>query len=172
MFLLFIGDIALMSWIFSIWNNNVSDILVPFGFIIFLLGFFGFYFFWLFLFGYGFNLLDSKSGYDSKFKTFNIVLLVSLLAYLIGISIEIHYLFNLRRDIPDIFNLLLGVIILYCFLHIIIVLTRNYKYYDTGEDPRFINYIGNALLICFIPIGLIIMHAHLKSILKEKSLID
>ena len=172
MLLLFIGVFALMLGVLWIWTSNVPNTLDAYGFVFLLFGFFGFYFFWLYLLGYRFNLLDNGAHENKRFKIFKIVLLVSFITYLAGISIEIHYLFNEYRNIPEILNTLIGIILTYCFIHIIIVLTRNNKYYDKGDDPKFFDYIITAFLVSFIPVGLLIMHAHLKALLKERQILD
>ena len=166
--LLFVGVVAISILLFKAWILLVPNKYILFGISIILVGFLGSYFFWLYIIGYGLNKLFPKYGSDKGFKKYKIVLFTACITILIGYIGSIIYLKELGKQPPEFVTLPLGLLSLYCFIHIIGHLTNDFKSLDKGTEPIFWDYIVTMFLISFFPFGLMIMHSHMRLLKKDK----
>jgi hypothetical protein len=167
----FAGLLPILIIIFKIWANFIPATLRPYGFSIFLVGFISYYFLWIYVIGYGFNELDKKTDNDLGINKFGILIIITFLSVLF-INLMNFYLLIIQSNQTLIYlNIPFTLISMYCFIQIIIQLTKHFRLYDEKEEPRIIDYIVTMFLLSFFPFGLIIMHAHLRLFLKEKLLI-
>jgi hypothetical protein len=165
------GLLPVLILIFKIWASFIPVSLRPYGFLIFLVGFMSYYFLWIYLIGYGFNELDKKTDNKLGINKFGILIIITFLSVLFINLMNFYLLISQSNHTLIYLNIAFTLISMYCFLQIIIQLTKHFRLYDEKEEPRIIDYFVTMFLLSFFPFGLIIMHAHLRLFLKEKLLI-
>jgi hypothetical protein len=156
---------------FVVWAKLVPETLIPFGFIFIVVGFIGGYLFWIYLILTGFKNIDLKKGLENNLKKTRILLITILLAYLVFV---ITFMLDLDKEndtIPIIISILLAPILTYSFFEIVITLTRKFKYYDKKSQPNLWDYFVTVFTLSFYPFGLLMMHSHLRLILRDYRII-
>lgn len=68
----------------------------------------------------------------------------------------------------SIIGILFSVIMWFSLVHIIIKLTKCFKYHEKQSNPNLWDYFGTLFTLGFGPFGLLIMHSHLQLILKDQ----
>ena len=168
----FLVVFAISILLFKLWVDFSNEQFKSYGFIIILIGCLAFYFFWIYTLSYGFNMLEKKAWDNGKVNKIGIVILTAFVVSVVGYALFFYFLFELNQELPEYINIPFSLIILYCFLHIVIYLTKNYSFYDKRKSPGIFDYFVTMFLLCFLPFGLLIMHSHLRLILKEKYIIE
>ncbi|MFC2138308.1 hypothetical protein ACFLTE_09045 [Bacteroidota bacterium] len=161
---------SLLIMFSSYLSEQISGEMKMLSFFLVVVGFFGLFLFWIYLIGYGYNEIDKKFGTTQIIKKFGIVLIITFFVFNIGSFLDLYYLFYTGEQLPDYINIITGLIFLCCFLYIVVKLT-DYRLYDKKEDTRIIDHILTMIMICIFPFGLLLMHAHLRKILKDNNLI-
>ena len=154
--------------LFKAWTLIFPNEFFLFGISIILIGILGSYFFWLFIIGFGLNELFTKYGKNKGFRNYKIVLILSFVGIFISTIGSILYLKEFEKQPPELISLALGLLSLYCTIHIVGHLTTDFKKLDKGTEPKLWDYLVTMFLICFFPFGLMIMHAHLRLLQKDK----
>ncbi|MCK9400102.1 MAG: hypothetical protein M0Q51_08945 [Bacteroidales bacterium] len=125
------------------------------------------YFFWIYLIALGFHILSAKNDKDYRFKNFIIVLIILYIIAILSYSSSIYFISKSMDQILGLISILTGLISFFCLMYIIVYLTNNFKFFDKKNEPRFWDYFISMFLISFFPFGLMIMHDHLRLIMKE-----
>ncbi len=77
-----------------------------------------------------------------------------------------------NNDIPLVFSILIAPILTYALFETAITLTKKFKYYDKNTQPNLWDYFVTIFMLSFYPFGLLMMHSHLRLILKVHYIID
>ncbi len=154
--LLFVGCIS----VFQIENTKYCLIIIV---ALFLAG----YFFWINLIAMGFHILATNSKKDSKFKKFQLALITQYTIVILSFSLTIYFETNTFDQILVVVSILFSLLSFFCLGYIIVHLTNNFKFFDKKGEPRFWDYFVSMFLLSFFPFGLMIMHDHLRLIMKE-----
>lgn len=133
--------------------------------------FIAYFFFWIYVLGCGFNELDKKTGNDLQIKKFKLFVVSAFFSITIILLINTDFIFNEQKKVPEYISNLLSLIFFYFYMLIIIKLTKNYKFYETKEIPRIFDYFATMFLLSLFPFGLLIMHSHLRLLLKDRNII-
>jgi hypothetical protein len=157
---------------FMIWAKLVPEDLISFGFTFIIIGFVGGYLFWLYLFLAGFKIIDLKNGLKSDLKKSKILLTTILVGYVAFVLIFMLDFSQENNDIPIVISILISPILTYAFFEIVIKLTKKFKYYDKKSKPNLWDYFITVFTLSFYPFGLLMMHSHLRLILKEQMIIE
>ncbi len=156
---------------FVAWVKLVPERLASFGFIFILIGFVGGYLFWIYLIFTGFRKIDLKTGRENNLKKMRILLLTILIVYLVFVEIFLFNFYNEKNTIQILISILLAPIMTYSFFEIVITLTKKFKYYDKKSQPNLWDYFVTVFTLSFYPFGLLMMHSHLRLILKKQKII-
>ena len=156
---------------FIVWSRLVPETLISFGFIFIVIGFVGGYLFWINLILTGFKNMDLKNGLENDMKRTRILLLTILLGYLVFVITLMLDLDKENNDITLIISILLAPILTYSFFEIVITMTKKFKYYDKKSQPNLWDYFVTVFTLSFYPFGLLMMHSHLRLILREQKII-
>ncbi len=166
-FLTFLGMILLLFFI--VWC--LGQILGSAGAKIYLVlifgGFIGYYLFWIFTISYGLELLNVKAGIPSSLsytKVVGVVLLIFSLVYGYLFISESH---TLNVVFLMALNILLGIVICFLFYDI----SEDYAFHAKNRPPGIFDYLMVLFQMSFFPIGLLILHAHVRLLLKSKKVI-
>ena len=154
--------------LFVAWGLLVPDKLISIGFTFIILGSVGGYLFWLYLILYGFKTIDNENGIENNLKTSIIALVTILLSLITFIAIFVIDLGDKNKDITTLISFIISPIITFAFIHIIIKLTKSFKFYDKNSQPNIWDYFGTLFTLGFGPLGLLMMHSHLRLILKDQ----
>lgn len=159
-------------FIFVVWTKLVPETSISLGFIIVAIGLVGGYLFWIYLILSGFNIIDLKNGLESNLNKAIIHLMIVFLGYLIIFVILVLYINKEIKIIPTLISILLASVLTYSLFEIVIILTRKFKYYDKKSKPNLLDYFVTLFSLSFYPFGIIMMHSHLRLIIREQGIID
>jgi hypothetical protein len=171
-FLIHIAAIALSISIFIAWGQLVPETLISFGFGFVIIGIIGGYQFWIYLLFKGFDIVDSKNGLESNLKKSKIHLIAILAGYLVFVLVFMLDFAQEDYVVPMIISIFIGAILTISFFHIIIQLTKKFKFYDKKPQPNLLDYFVTLFTLTFYPFGLLMMHSHLQLILKDQKIIE
>ncbi|GET23324.1 hypothetical protein [Prolixibacter denitrificans] len=166
--LLYFAIIFISILLFIAWGTIVPEKLISFGFTLVVLSCIGGYLFWIYLILYGFKTIDNKNGIDNNLKTSIITLLTILLSFIAFTVINMIDFGEKNKDIPTLISLIISPILTMAFIHIITKLTKGFKFYDKNSKPNLWDYFGIIFTLGFGPLGLLMMHSHLRLILKDQ----
>ena len=169
-FLGFLGSLLVI--ILSIINakNLDSETIMYYVIAVSVICLLAYYFFWIYIIGYGFKELDKKTGNDMQIKRLRTITISAFISIILSIAINIYFAFIEKRLPPEYMNTLLYLIFFFCYMYIVIKLTNNFKFYDKKETPRIFDYIVTMFLLNLFPFGLLIMHSHLRLLLKKRNI--
>jgi hypothetical protein len=170
-FLIHIAAIALSISIFIAWGQLVPDTLISFGFVFVIIGIIGGFQFWIYLLFKGFNIVDSKNGLESNLKKSKIHLIAILAGYIIFVLV---FMLDFAQEdfvVPMLISIFIGAILTLSFFHIVIQLTKKFKFYDNKPQPNLWDYFITLFTLTFYPFGIVMLHSHLQLILKEQKII-
>lgn len=163
--------IALSVLIFILWARLVSDSLIPFGFFFVFLASVGGYFLWIYILLVGFKQLDIKNNNENDFKKAKVFIVVSLLISLTLIVFLFLYRDKENSGILFIINILMSTTLIFLFFETVTILTKKFKLYDKKTKPNLWDYFITMFLLSFFPFGILMLHSHLRLILKEQRII-
>lgn len=166
--LMYFGIIFISILLFIAWETIVPEKLISFGFTLIVLGCIGGYLFWIYLILYGFKTIDNKNGIDNNLKTSIITLVTILLSFIAFIVIFIIDFGEKNKDFTTLISMIISPILMIGFIHIIIKLTKSFKFYDKNSRPNMWDYFGIIFTLGFGPFGLLMMHSHLRMIMKDQ----
>ncbi len=169
-FLGFLGLLFIIIFLIIISPISDSETAVFYIVVISVIYFLAYYFFWIYIIGYGFKELDKKTGNDIQTRRFRTISISAFLSIILSIAINIYFAFIEKRLPPEYMNTLLYLIFSFCYMYIVIKLTNNFKFYDKKETPKIFDYIVTMFLLNLFPFGLLIMHSHLRLLLKERNI--
>lgn len=161
---------ALSISIFIVWGQVVPEYLISFGFAFVIIGIIGGYLFWIFLILKGFDIIDLKNGMRSNLKQSKLHLLAILAAYLVFVLVFMLEFAQEDYVVPMIISIFIGAILIYSFFYVIIQMTKKFKYYENKPEPNLWDYFVTIFTLSFYPFGLLMMHSHLRLILKDQKI--
>ncbi|MFB6320866.1 hypothetical protein [Saccharicrinis sp. FJH54] len=135
------------------------------------MAFIGYYFFWLYIIGYGFHKINEKLGTKSTLRKLKSILTISFFIIISTLTTHLYFLFKLEQESPIILNIVYAIAVLYCTGYITIKFSQDFKFYDKKEEPKIFDYIITYFLLGAFPFGILIMHAHIRLILKEHGIL-
>jgi len=158
--------------LFVAWVKLVPERLDSYGFMLILIGIVGGYLFWIYLILTGFKKIDLKTGRENNLKKMRILLLTILIIYLVFFKIFLFDFYKEKNTFEVLISILIVPIMAYPVFEVVITLTKNFKYYDKKSQPNLWDYFVTAFTLCFYPFGLLMMHSHLRLILKKQKIIE
>ncbi len=171
-FLIHIAVIALSISVFIVWGQLVPESLISFGFGFVIIGIIGGYLFWIFLLLKGFDIIDSKNGLRSNLKKSKLHLIAILAAYLVFVLVFMMDFAQEDYVIPMIISIFIGAILTFSFFYVVIQVTKKFKFYDNKPEPNLWDYFVTVFTLSFYPFGLLMMHSHLRLILRDQKIIE
>lgn len=157
---------------FGVWAKLVPEAMISFGFAFVIIGFIGGYLFWIYLILSGFKNIDLKNGLESNLKKIKILLTTVLLSYLVFVVTFMLDFGKENNTIPLLINILIAPILTYSFFEIVVTLTKKFRYYDKKSQPNLWDYFVILFTLSFYPFGLLMMHSHLRLILRDHRIIE
>lgn len=168
---MYFGMIALSVLIFILWARLVPESIITFGFLFVVLASMGGYLLWIYILLVGFKHLDIKNNIENDFKKSQ-VLIVSILSIFSTLIIFLFlYLDKESSGIFFIINILMSTTLTYLLFEMVTVLTKKFKFYDKKTKPNLWDYFITMFSLSFFPFGILMLHSHLRLILKEHRMI-
>lgn len=168
---MYFGMIALSILIFILWARLVPDSLIPLGFLYVVLAFFGGYFLWIYILLVGFNQLDIKNNIENDFKKSQVLIVSTVVIYLTLIVLLFLYMDKENADLFFILCMVMSTILTFLFFEIVTVLTKKFKFYDKRAKPNLWDYFNTMFSLSFFPFGFLMLHSHLRLILKDQRIL-
>jgi hypothetical protein len=156
-----------MIFFFKLWVSIVPEEIKQYGLILIIIAAFGIFFHWLFIIGLGLNNSENTNTKNKEFRKYKNWLLYLFLILSISNSYFIIYLVKYNNPAPIIIQIISSVFSIYLISRIIKYLTEEFKYFDKGIKPNLSDYIIMFFQMFFFPFGLIILHSHMRLILKK-----
>jgi len=169
--LMYFGMIALSILIFILWARLVPDSVIPFGFLFVVLASLGGYFLWIYILLVGFNQLDIKNNKENDFKKSQALIVSTLLISLTLIVFLFLYLDKENAGIFFIISILMSTTLTFLFFETARVLTKKFKFYDKRTKPNLWDYFITMFSLSFFPFGILMLHSHLRLILKDQRML-
>jgi hypothetical protein len=166
--LMYFGMIALSILMFILWARLVPDSLILFGFLFVVLASLGGYFLWIYILLVGFNKLDIKNNYKNDFKKSQALLIATLLIFFTLIVFIFLYLDKEKSGLFFILSILMSTTLPFLFFETVSVLTKKFKFYDKKTRPNLWDYFITMFSLSFFPFGILMLHSHLRLILKDQ----
>jgi hypothetical protein len=164
---MYVGMIALSVLIFILWARLVPESIITFGFLFVVLASMGGYLLWIYILLVGFKHLDIKNNIENDFKKSQ-VLIISILSIFSTLIIFLFlYLDKESTGIFFIINILMSTTLTYLLFEMVTVLTKKFKFYDKKTKPNLWDYFITMFSLSFFPFGILMLHSHLRLILKE-----
>jgi hypothetical protein len=160
--------IALSILMFILWARLVPDSLILFGFLFVVLASLGGYFLWIYILLVGFNKLDIKNNYKNDFKKSQALLIATLLIFFTLIVFIFLYLDKEKSGLFFILSILMSTTLPFLFFETVSVLTKKFKFYDKKTRPNLWDYFITMFSLSFFPFGILMLHSHLRLILKDQ----
>jgi hypothetical protein len=165
---MYFGMIALSILMFILWARLVPDSLILFGFLFVVLASLGGYFLWIYILLVGFNKLDIKNNYKNDFKKSQALLIATLLIFFTLIVFIFLYLDKEKSGLFFILSILMSTTLPFLFFETVSVLTKKFKFYDKKTRPNLWDYFITMFSLSFFPFGILMLHSHLRLILKDQ----
>lgn len=165
--LMYLATIALSILIFIIWARLVPEPLIQFGLLLIVLAFLGGYILWIYLLLLGFNQLDVKYKNKNDLKKSQILIVAALL---ISLTFCVFLFLYHDKENDGIFfttSILISTTLTFLFFEIVTILSKKFKYYDKKSKPNLWDYFITMCALCFFPFGILMLHSHLRLILKD-----
>ena len=169
--LIYFALIIISLLLFIAWGTIVPENLISYGFNLVALAFIGGYQFWLYIILYGFKTIDKKNGITNNLRITTISLITILISIVAMMAISIVDLGERFKDIPNLIGILISPILTLAFFQVIIKLTKGFKFYDKNTKPNLWDYFGTFFTLGFGPFGLLMMHSHLRLIMKDQNML-
>jgi len=79
---------------------------------------------------------------------------------------------SLDSNIIVVANIILGLLGFFVLVYLLYTITEDYIFHAKGRIPGLFDYFIMLFHFGFFPIGLIILHSHVRLMLKDKKLIE
>lgn len=170
--LVFIGLIPVLFFIVWSINQLMGADGIELSLLLFFGGFFGYFLFWLYSISYGLELLNIDLDIPSNLKKSRRLIVVLLITYMIRIILSLTHFNSLDSNLIVVVNIILGLLGFFVLVYLLYLITEDYIFHVKGRMPRLFDYFIMLFHFGFFPVGLIILHSHVRLMLKDKNLIE
>ena len=158
---------------FTVWSIRqiIGTDGIELSLLLFFGGFFGFFLFWLYTISYGLELLNTDSDMPNNLKKNKTLMVVLLFAFIFRILFSLPFTYSTDSRFVVGLNIILGLIGFFALIYLLYNITEDYIYHAKDRMPRLIDYFIVLFHFAFFPIGLILMHSHVRIMLKDKGML-
>jgi len=145
---------------------------ISFALLIFFGGFFGYFMFWLLIINNGLDYLNAKHGIPSKIKKNKRLIIVLISSFAIRLFIALPPLKTTEGLFVNGMNIALGLLGLFSLIYLVHNITEDYVFHVKGRVPNIFDYFIVLFHLGFYPIGLLMLHSHVRLLMRDENIID
>ena len=135
-------------------------------------GFFGYFLFWLYTINYGLELLNIELEIPNKLNKNKRLMLAIIITFLTAIILSLP-IFNLKDSILIVgINTVFGLVGFFVLIYLFYNITEDYIFHAKNRMPRLVDYFIVLFHFAFFPIGLVLLHSHVRLMMKDKNIIE
>lgn len=159
---------------FTVWL--LANIIGPegaiFNVLLFFGGFIGFYMLWINTICLSLDLVNIKRKLPSSTKKNRILFLLLISTYLLRMIISLQYFEAIESFIGIPLNILIGIIGIVLITYLFYKISDDYIYLVKNRNANLFDYYVMTFYFCFFPFGLLMLHSHVRSLLKDYNIVQ
>lgn len=125
--------------------------------------------FWIYYVGYALDITDKCKNNKRGFKKYILSILLILLGYSLTTANAYYFIEVHHWTMPVYYDVLLSLIMLYGFFYIINYIVKRFALYYSKRNVKIIDYLGYLMLLCIFPVGIVIIQAQIRTMVKENN---
>jgi len=166
-----IGLIPILFLIVWLLANIVGSEGANFSAMLFFGGFIGFYLLWINTICFSLDLVNIKNGLSSNMKKTKILFIVLFSIYTLRMLISLPHFEMIESTIGLILNILIGATGIILMTHLFYKISDDYISLTKDRYPNLIDYFIMIFHFSFFLVGLMILHSHVRLLLKDHNII-
>lgn len=135
-------------------------------------GFLGFYLLWLNTIKLSLDLINLKNGLPCNRKKSKILFISLFSFYALRMLISLPYFESIESIIGMTLNILIGVSGIFLMTFLFYRISDTYIMLTKNRNANLIDYFIMVFHLGFVPIGLMILHLHVRLLLKDENLLE
>ncbi len=152
--------------------NIIGTDAANFNALLFFGGFIGFYLMWINTIYLSLDLINVKNGFSSKRKRNRILFIVLASIYLLRMIITFPLFESIESLIGVTLYLLIGVVVLILSTQLFYKISDDYIFLTKNRTPNLFDYFIMIFHFSFFLVGLMILHSHVRLLLRDNNLIE
>ncbi|MBN1111766.1 MAG: hypothetical protein JXA53_02495 [Bacteroidales bacterium] len=166
-----IGLIPILFLIVWLLANVIGPEGANFNALLFFGGFIGFYLFWINTICFSLDLINIKNGLSSNMRKNKILFIVFFSIYALRMLISLPCFDSTETIIGLTLNILIGVVGIILATYMFYKISDDYILLTKNRYPNLIDYFIMSFHFSFFLVGLMILHSHVRLLLKDNNLL-
>lgn len=167
-----IGLIPMLFFITWLIANIIGPEGTNFNALLFFGGFIGFYLLWINTICKSLDLINVKLGLSSGMKKNNILFIILFSTYLLRMIISLPYFESIESLIGMPLIILIGVIGIISITLLFYKISDDYTFLIKSKNANLFDYFIMIFYFSFFLGGLMILHSHVRQLLKDNNIVD
>lgn len=167
-----IGLIPILFLIVWLLANLIGPEGANFNAMLFFGGFIGFYLLWINTICLSLDLVNIKNGLSSNRKKSKILFIVLFSIYALRMFITLPFFESLESIMGLTLNILIGATGIFLITYLFYKVSDDYISLTKNRNPNLIDYFIMIFHFSFFLGGLMILHSHVRLLLKENNILD
>ncbi len=155
---------SLFSYILGVKGANFCTLLIVGGVI-------GFHLTWINTIFLSLDLINVKNSMPSYREKTQIIFIVLLSIYLLKMIVSLPYFESIELKIGMVLNILIRVVGIILVTYLFYKISDTYILLTKNRTANIWDYFIMLFYFCFLPFGLIMLHSHVKILMKDHNIV-